>query len=87
MAEQLRAEIAASPYRKIAAFARALNEIIPTQYETFFRRVNGQAELPMKVLLPALDLLNLDFVTFTQRAMQRLDPSDAESHTPRQVHL
>lgn len=70
-AEQLRAEIAASAYRKVQTFARALNEITPTNYTTFYDRVNGTRELPLKVLLPALDLLGIDYETFIQRSMDR----------------
>jgi hypothetical protein len=75
IADQLRAEIAASEYRKLAPFVRALNEANrgePTTYETFYRRVHGQAELNMKALLPALDLLGIDYLSFVARAMQRI---------------
>lgn len=74
-AEQLRAEIAASEYRSIAAFARALNDIVPTDYTTFYKRVDGRSEMPMRVMLAALDLLGLDYVTFVTRAMERVQPS------------
>jgi hypothetical protein len=76
MADQLRAEIAASEYGKLLPFVRALNEAHPdtrpTRYETFYRRAHGQADLTMTVLLPALDLLGVDFVTFVARAMERV---------------
>ena len=75
IADQLRAEIAASEFRKLAPFVRALNEANPdepTTYETFYRRVHGQADLNMKALLPALDLLGIDYLSFVARAMQRV---------------
>lgn len=71
-AEQLRAEIAASHYRSVAAFARALNEKMPTDYTTFYKRVEGKTEMPMRVLLASLDLLDLDYVSFVTRAMERV---------------
>lgn len=74
LAAQLRAEIAASPYRHIATFARALDEKIKTDPTTFFNRVSGKIPIPMDVLFAALDLLGLDFNTFVTRAMRRLEP-------------
>lgn len=74
MAAQLRAEIAGSPYKKIAPFARALNETQPTDYTTFFNRVSGKIPIPMETLFASLDLLGIDFDTFVTRAMERLAP-------------
>ncbi len=76
VADQLRAEIAASEYRKIAPFVRALNERYPdspTTYETFYRRAHGLAALDMANLLPALDLLGIHYLEFVARAMQRIE--------------
>lgn len=72
IAEQLRAEIAGSPYKKIAPFARALDARIPTDPTTFFNRVSGKSPIPMEVLFPALDLLGIEFNVFVSDAMKRL---------------
>lgn len=75
MAAQLRAEIAASGWRKIAPFVRALNEAgTPTDYTTFYQRARGEADLPMGVLFPALDLLGIPFEKFAEDAMKRVKP-------------
>jgi hypothetical protein len=77
IATQLRAEIAGSPYKKIAPFARALDEVVKTDPTTFFNRVSGKSPMPMETLFAALDLLGLDFDTFVKRAMERLErPQD-----------
>jgi hypothetical protein len=73
MAAQLRAEIAASSYRKIATFARALDEKVKTDPTTFFNRVSGKIPMPQETLFAALDLLGIDYVTFVTRAMERLE--------------
>lgn len=76
MAAQLRAEIAGSRYKKIAPFARALNEKVKTDPTTFFNRVSGKSPMPMETLFPALDLLGIDFNTFVTHAMERLEQQD-----------
>lgn len=73
MAEQLRAEIAGSSFKKIAPFARALNERVPTDPTTFFNRVSGKSPMPMETLLPALDLLGIEFADFVASAMKRVE--------------
>jgi hypothetical protein len=77
IATQLRAEIAGSDYKKIAPFARALDEKVKTDPTTFFNRVSGKSPMPMETLFAALDLLGLDFDVFVKRAMERLErPQD-----------
>lgn len=72
IADQLRAEIAASRWKKIRTFARALDESgTHTDYTSFYLRANGKAPLPTDVLLAALDLLGVDYLTFVQAAMRR----------------
>ena len=73
IAAQLRAEIAGSDYKKIAPFARALDEKLKTDPTTFFNRVSGKIPMPMETLFAALDLLGLDFDVFVKRAMERLE--------------
>jgi hypothetical protein len=74
VASQMRAEIAASQWKKIATFVRALNDAgVPTDYTSFFLRVSGKKPMPTSVLLSALDLLDLDYLTFIGRAMRRAE--------------
>jgi len=73
IADQLRAEIAASRWKKIAAFVRALNDAgTRTDYTTFYNRANAKADMPLSTLLPALDLLGVDYLTFVAHAMTRV---------------
>lgn len=74
IANQLKAEIAASQWKKIQTFARALSESgTHTDYTTFYKRVSGKAPLPTDVLLASLDLLDVDYLTFVTAAMARHD--------------
>ena len=72
IAAQLRAEIAGSDYKKIAPFARALNEKTPTDPTTFFNRVSGKIPMPIEVVFDSLDLLGIYFETFIADAMKRV---------------
>lgn len=73
IADELRARIAGSPWKNVAAFSRALDESgTPTDYTTLYKRVNGQAQLPTNVLLPALDLLGVNYIEFVTDAMKHV---------------
>jgi hypothetical protein len=73
VADQLRAEIAGSEWRKIAPFVRALNARgVAVDYTSFFNRVNGKSPLPTHILLSSLDMLGIDWVTFMTAAMKRM---------------
>lgn len=73
LADQLRAEIAGSSYKSIAAFARALNEAgVKTDPTTFFNRVTGKVLMPMDVIWASLDLLGIEPMDYLDDAMRRL---------------
>ena len=42
------------------------------EYTGFTEKVAGKSEISMKVLLPALDLLEVDYLTFITNAMRRV---------------
>lgn len=77
VADQLRAEIAGSQWKTAAAFARALNDAgTKVEYTGFTEKVAGKSEISMRLLLPALDLLGIDYSTFIEAAMRRVPRSE-----------
>lgn len=73
VAAQLRAEIAASEWKNVAAFHRALSEAAgPIDYSTYAKRLNGKIPFPTGLLLTSLDVLDIELSKFMADAMKRV---------------
>lgn len=71
LSQQIKAEIAASPYKSIRAVARELDE----DYSTFYRWVNNTPGNPirMKTVLDIVNLLGVPVDAFFKRVQDRAE--------------